>query len=73
MLYAKALHQVIHEYLETEALALNTTVEQLWPSEENIHEITINGTHIIQAILKNQSYQSKTLFDSLTVKFLNTL
>lgn len=64
MLYAKALHQVVHEYLVDEAAAQNTTVDKIWPTEEKIRELTVNGTHIVQAIIKNQSYQSKKTIDT---------
>ncbi|KAF4520110.1 hypothetical protein B566_EDAN010266 [Ephemera danica] len=59
-LYAAALDQIIREEMRLEAEAKNVSVDQIQLEADQILKLANNGTAIVQAIMKNQSYQSIT-------------
>lgn len=56
-LYANAVHQIIHNDMVVAAKAFNMSDKLLWPTEEKVSELLLNGTSIIN-LIRNHTYQS---------------
>jgi hypothetical protein len=56
-LYATAAHKVIKNDIEAAAKAFNMSVDSLWPSEEKVSELLLDGASIIN-LIRNHTYRS---------------